>query len=132
MTGELFSLLKGHSILADLLDEAAEDDEAFAAGVRHGLDNDDLAAELFAVRARFLLGKARRAEAAPYVSGLLIGNDLRIGLRLAPDGEIVAMGRPDLTSLYARALRIAGRSAREIDGDQAFLAGARRLAELIA
>ena len=130
MTGELFNLLREHSILADLLAEPARPGAAFEAGVRHGLDNDDLTAELFSVRARMLLGKARREDAAGYASGLLIGSDLRIGLRLAGEGEIVVMGRPDLTRLFAAAVRHSGREAREVDGEEAFLAGARHLAEL--
>jgi 2-dehydro-3-deoxygalactonokinase len=131
MTGELFSLLREHSILSELLAGDAEPDAAFEAGVRHGLAKDDLQAELFSVRARVLLGAAPRADAASYTSGLLIGGDLRIGLRGAPDGPVVAMGRPELTRLYAAALRIAGREATEIDGETAFLAGIRHVAELI-
>jgi 2-dehydro-3-deoxygalactonokinase len=131
MTGELFNLLREHSILADLLAEPAEPDEAFERGVKHGLNEDDLSAELFSVRARVLLGQAPREEAASYTSGLLIGTDLRIGLREAEGGEIVVMGRPELTSLFAAALRIAGRSPQEVDGEQAFLAGCRHLVELI-
>ena len=131
MTGELFNLLREHSILADLLSVPAEADAAFEAGVRRGLENDDLTAELFSVRARVLLGKAPRGEAASYTSGLLIGTDIRIGTRAAPDGEIVVMGRPELTSLFAVALKIAGRTAREVDGEEAFLAGVKHLAELV-
>ncbi|HEX6375809.1 MAG TPA: 2-dehydro-3-deoxygalactonokinase [Allosphingosinicella sp.] len=131
MTGEIFSLLKEHSILADLLDAPATPGPAFEAGVRHGLDRDDLTAELFSVRARTLLGKAAREDAGAYVSGLLIGADLKIGLRLAGDGEVVAMGRPELTRLFRAALAIAGRPAREVDGEAAFLAGVRHLAELV-
>lgn len=131
MTGEIFSLLREHSILADLLKEGAEPDESFEAGVRHGLETDDLTAELFSVRARVLLGKAAREGAAAYVSGLLIGTDLRISLRDAADAEIVVMGRPELTELYAAAVRIAGRGASEVDGEQAFLAGSRELAEAL-
>ena len=130
MTGELFNLLREHSILADLLESEARPDEAFAAGVRHGLHHDDLTAELFSVRARVLLGKRSREEAACYTSGLLIGSDVRIGLRLSEEREIVAMGRPELTRLFAAALREAGREASEVDGEEAFLAGARLLAEV--
>lgn len=131
MTGELFSLLKAHSILADLLAAPAEPGPAFEAGVRHGLEEDDLTAELFSVRARALLGKAPREDAAAYVSGLLIGADLKIGLRLARDGEVVAMGSPELTRLFGAALEAAGRSWRAIDGEAAFLAGIRHLVELL-
>jgi len=129
MTGEIFNLLKGKSILADLLDTPAAADDSFSAGVRHGLGEDDLTAELFSVRARVLLGRGRREEAASYISGLLIGADVRIGMRMHSEGEIIVMGRPELTGLYAAALAIAGCSAREVDGEQAFLAGVRNLAE---
>lgn len=131
MTGELFNLLKAHSILADLLVTAAEPGPAFEAGVRHGLDHEDLTAELFSVRARTLLGKARREDSSAYVSGLLIGADLKIGLRLAGDGETVVVGSPQLTRLFGAALKAAGRPSREIDGEAAFLAGIRHLVELV-
>ncbi|HEU0133632.1 MAG TPA: 2-dehydro-3-deoxygalactonokinase [Allosphingosinicella sp.] len=131
MTGEMFNLLREHSILADLLEAPAEPGPAFEAGARHGLERDDLTAELFSVRARTLLGKAPREEAGAYVSGLLIGFDLKIGLRLAGEGEVVAMGRPELTRLYEAALAVAGRQCRAVDGEAAFLAGVRHLAELV-
>ncbi|HEX8625388.1 MAG TPA: 2-dehydro-3-deoxygalactonokinase [Allosphingosinicella sp.] len=131
MTGELFNLLKKHSILADLLAVPAEPGRAFEAGVRHGLDCDDLTAELFSVRARTLLGKAPPEEAGAYVSGLLIGADLKVGLRLAGSDELVVIGSPDLTRLFCAALEAIGRPARTIDGEAAFLAGIRHLVELV-
>jgi 2-dehydro-3-deoxygalactonokinase len=129
MTGEMFNLLKEHSILADLLGGPIEPNAAFEDGVRHGHGHDDLTAELFSVRARVLLGKARREDAAPYASGLLIGYDLKIGLQGTSD--VAVIGRPDLTRLFAAAIRICGGEAREIDGEAAFLAGVTHLAELV-
>jgi 2-dehydro-3-deoxygalactonokinase len=131
MTGELFSLLRKHSILSDLLQAEAEPGEAFERGVLRGLSDEGLTAELFSVRARILLDQAKREDAASYTSGLLIGTDLRTGLRQAPEGEIAVMGRPELTALYSAALRAAGWSAREVDGEEAFLAGARALEEAL-
>jgi 2-dehydro-3-deoxygalactonokinase len=131
MTGELFNLLKKHSILADLLALPAEPGRAFEAGVRKGLDGDDLTAELFSVRARTLLGKAAPEEASAYVSGLLIGADLKVGLRLAGSDDVVVVGKPDLTRLFCAALQGVGRPARTIDGEAAFLAGIRHLVELV-
>jgi 2-dehydro-3-deoxygalactonokinase len=131
MTGEMFNLLREHSILADLLAGPAEPGPAFEAGVHRGLERDDLTAELFSVRARVLLGKAAREDAASYTSGLLIGADLRSGLAFAGEREIVVMARPDLARLFATALAVTGRTAREIDGETAFVCGARHLAELI-
>lgn len=132
MTGELFNLLREHSILADLLELPVELGDAFDAGVRHGLASDDLQAELFSVRARVLLGKSRREDAASYTSGLLIGGDVRIGLQSKGAQQVTVMGRPELTGLYAAALAQAGRKPIELDGEQCFLAGIRHIAERIA
>jgi 2-dehydro-3-deoxygalactonokinase len=131
MTGELFNLLKQHSLLADLLGGEVAPNDAFRSGVRHSLAQEDLPAELFSVRARVNLGQARREDAASYASGLLIGCDVRIGLASAPAGDVIVMGRPDLTRLYAAALAEAGRRAIELDGEQSFVAGITRIAEMI-
>lgn len=131
MTGELFNLLREHSVLADLLAEPAEPGDAFEAGVRRGLAS-DIQPQLFSVRARVLLGKARREDAPSYTSGLLIGGDVRSGLdSIAPATRIVVMGRPELTRLYAAALAIAGREPVELDGERCFIAGIRHIAERI-
>ena len=131
MTGELFNLLAEHSILADLIGGDVEPDEAFRAGARHGLANDDLQSELFAIRARCLLGQAPREQAAPYASGLLIGSDIRIALGDGGPGEVIVMGRPELTELYAAALHEGGIGAIELDGEQCFLAGIASIAGMI-
>jgi 2-dehydro-3-deoxygalactonokinase len=130
MTGELFSLLSEHSILSGMIESEARPDAAFDEGVMRMLGGGEISAELFTVRARSLLGLADPATSASYLSGLLIGADICFGLDLAGDGPVFVMGRPDLTALFATALRLADRRARELDGEQAFLDGARRLAEL--
>jgi 2-dehydro-3-deoxygalactonokinase len=131
MTGELFNLLKQHSILSDLMGDQVELGSAFEAGARHGLANDDLNSELFALRARVLLGEALAKDAASYASGLLIGSDCRIGLRQAAPGPIVVMARPELTRLYAAVLNAADRQVVELDGERTFLAGVTRIVEMI-
>lgn len=131
MTGEIFNLLRDRSILSDLVSGTAEPGRAFAEGVRSGLSDECLTSELFRIRARVLLGQAEAGDAPSFASGLLIGADVRAGLREGDDREIVVMGRPDLTKLYAEALQIAGRQPLEVDGEQAFLAGAKGIAESI-
>jgi 2-dehydro-3-deoxygalactonokinase len=132
MTGELFSLLKEHSILADLLQGPVEVNEAFKRGVRLAMEHEMLPAELFGVRAGVLLGQAKKEDAASYTSGLLIGTDVRIGLTWPLGAQITIMGRPELTRLYAAAVVEHGREAIELDGERCFLAGARKIVEMIA
>lgn len=131
MTGELFNLISEHSILSDLLEGEAEPGEAFAAGVDAGLSGAGLPAELFAVRARVLLGRATREDAPSFTSGLLIGTDVAIGLGDHSAPDVIVMGRPELTRLYAAAISQAGRAAIELDGERSFIAGCARIAEML-
>ena len=123
MTGDVFAALKAKSILSDLLAGEAGTGAAFVRGVDHGLAHGDLTAELFTVRARVLLGQALREDAASYVSGLLIGNEVRIGLGRRREPVIPLIGTAALTARFAVALERAGRSARIVDGEDAFVAG---------
>ena len=132
MTGELFSLLKEHSILSDLLQGPVEPNDVFKEAARLAVLNEMLPAELFSVRARVLLGQAKKEDAACYASGLLIGTDVRIGLALPTAAQITVIGRPELTRLYAAAIGQAGRDAVELDGEQCFLAGIHEIAKRIS
>jgi 2-dehydro-3-deoxygalactonokinase len=131
MTGELFSLLKEHSILADFLQAPVDDDEVFRNAARHAVFNESLPAELFSVRASVLLGQMKKEDAASYASGLLIGTDVRIGLAVPTGAQVVVMGRPELTRLYAAALAQANREAIELDGERCFVAGIQEIAKRI-
>lgn len=123
MTGDVFAALKAKSILSDLLQDEAGTGAAFVAGVDHGLAHGDLLAELFSVRARVLLGSGLKEDAASYVSGLLIGNEVSIGLGRRREPIIPVIGTAALAERFAVALDRAGRTARIIDGEDAFVAG---------
>lgn len=129
MTGELFALLRGHSILGALLQEEPTPDAAFRRGVEHAIGHNDLPAALFGARADHLLAQ-REDDPASYVSGLLIGTDVAIGLADtgAQRGPVAIMARSDLARLYQVALDVAGREGRIVDSDASFVAGACLLA----
>jgi 2-dehydro-3-deoxygalactonokinase len=132
MTGEMFSILKAQSLLKAWLGNEATPGEAFAEGAARGLEGRTLTADLFTVRARVLLGSLAEADVASFVSGLLIGADLRTGLKGMPDGEVIVMGRGALTRLYSAALTQLGRPNREVDGETAFLAGTNAIVERLS
>jgi 2-dehydro-3-deoxygalactonokinase len=129
ITGELFNLLKKHSILADLLQGSVEPNDAFKRGVQRALERKMLPAQLFGVRASVLLGQAKKEDAASYTSGLLIGTDVGIGMSWPYSARVTIMGRPELTRLYAAAVEAAGRESIEIDGEQCFIAGIQEIAK---
>jgi 2-dehydro-3-deoxygalactonokinase len=131
MTGELFSLLKEHSILADLLQGKVDDNDVFRGAAHHAIFHESLPAGLFSIRAAVLLGRMKREDAASFASGLLIGTDVRIGLAVPTAAQVMVMGRPELTRLYVAALNEANREAVELDGEQCFLAGILEIAKRI-
>lgn len=131
MTGELFSLLKEHSILSGFLQGKVEPNDIFREAARFAILNETFPAELFTVRARILLGQAKKEDAASYTSGLLIGTDVRIGLAHPTSAQVTVIGRPELCRLYAAAIQEASREAVELDGEQCFLAGIQEIAKRI-
>jgi 2-dehydro-3-deoxygalactonokinase len=130
MTGELFSLLTRHSILADQLRDEVTVNPSFERGVAEALDGAEILGSLFRIRARHLLGE-EEGEPADYASGLLIGCDVRAGLAMHAGGAIALIGRPDLCALYAAALAQAGHATTRLDGAEAFLAGIKVVTEML-
>ena len=131
MTGELFNLLKEHSILSDVLQGEVGPDDAFRQAARRAIDEAALPADLFGIRASVLLGRMKKENAASSASGLLIGADVRIGLSIPTSAQIAVIGRPELTRLYAAAIAEVGREAIELDGEKCFLAGVNEIAKRI-
>jgi len=105
MTGEFYALLRQHSILARTLpaDDAALVDAAFDAGVAHALRSPGLLQAAFSVRTLSLFERLPLHERPSYLSGLVIGEELRT--RSLRGGEaVVAIGADALARRYERAL----------------------------
>jgi 2-dehydro-3-deoxygalactonokinase len=124
MTGELFAVLRKHSVLKS---EAAPDDErAFDEGVAAAGDGGALASRLFSVRSRVVAGDARPESTPSYLSGLLIGAEVAAApalLGIAPDAPVALIGEPALCRWYGRALKGRGRLVSIHNGDEAARAG---------
>lgn len=125
MTGELFGLLRDHSLLADFLKGEVCDGEAFRAGVAAGLRG-SLTTELFRVRAAALLGTRSADDSAAYTSGVLIGHDVA-GAGLEPGVDVHVLADAHLGALYAAAIAVAGANAIGLDSHEAFVAGIHRI-----
>lgn len=125
MTGELFALLRNHSILAPDLQGTVEVGAAFRDGVaasgRH-----DLAAALFGIRAHNLMGQ-RIEDAAGFASGLLIGGEVAARLGEHPHATVHVLSDAGVGRLYAAAIAMNGRSACIVDSQNAFVAGMKLL-----
>ena len=112
MTGELYSLLRGHSVLGALMDrdDSRFDGEAFDAGLRRSGEPGGLAHQLFGVRTTGLGGQFRGEALSSYLSGLLVGHELHGALSTgaAPPAHVQLVGSERLLNVYARALAAFG------------------------
>jgi 2-dehydro-3-deoxygalactonokinase len=121
MTGELFAMLRQHSLLADFMTGTVADGPAFRAGLALARDAMPLTA-LFGERAGAVLGRSDPADVAARVSGLLIGQDVAEH-RLAPGTPVHILAEPGLGDLYATAVYEAGGVPVAVDSHAAFIAG---------
>ena len=122
MTGELFALLKKHSVLAPQLVAPVTPGPAFLAGVEEG-GRRDLAASLFGVRAAKMLNLRTDEDSAAFTSGIVIGSDVAARISGKTDAPVYILADPNLAALYGAAVEARGGTAIVVDGEAAFLAG---------
>jgi 2-dehydro-3-deoxygalactonokinase len=132
MTGEVYAVLKDHSILGRLIPAGGEArPDAFRDGVMTALGGDTrgLLSDLFAARSGVILGMREAAMIADHLSGLLLGHEIREGLAVfGRDRVPVIVGNPALASRYREALALAG-MASAAGPDDATVRGFARLAQ---
>ena len=131
MTGEFYALLRQHSILARTLPaaEPPHDAAAFEQGVTYALRGEGLLHTAFSVRTLALF-KRMAADALPsYLSGLVIGEELR-GQHLQRGDTVIVMGAEALAARYEQALTLLGVSCRQV-GSQATWQGLRAIANTL-
>lgn len=108
MTGELFAVLRQHSILGSAVESSVDDTDAFARGVANARDCGAAGglSRLFSARALMLEGELPPASVHDYLSGLLIGEELRSVLaseRFDCTNPIQLIGDAALCQRYRRA-----------------------------
>ena len=121
MTGELFAVLREHSILGrTMAADAPHAPEAFRRGWEAGLGGDGaLLHRLFGARTLALFDALAPNEAPSYLSGLLIGDEVRAATRGGAESPVTLIGDPVLCERYGEVLAAAGRAARAAPPDAA-------------
>lgn len=129
LTGELFAVLRQHSILGRLMPErdgsvqpSQPDPSAFELGLTtgYGSGSGEFSHQIFAARTLGLTGRLPANSLADYLSGLLIGHELVAGLAGSggathiPHTPLVMIGAPALCERYAYALKYLGRSVSDV------------------
>ena len=139
MTGELYALLRQHSVLARLMPAegaptpssgAGETTNAFLAGVDAARKPGALSHQLFAVRTLGLFKRLAADELPDYLSGLLIGHEIAHELAAGAPARVALVGDPALCARYAHALGRFGLGA-PLQLDNTAPAGLWRLAQTL-
>lgn len=129
MTGEVFELLKTHSVLRHSLGEPLDGPrraEGFSAGAADGLERpEDLLGQLFRVRAGTLLSNWTPDWCAGYLSGLLVGTEIAAHRHELGTDPLPLIGSPTLCTLYAQVLDMAGAKGEPVDATEVVIAGLR-------
>ncbi len=121
LTGELFAHLCSHSILIRGAQHA--DDDAFAEGLERGFLTPAISQTLFSTRSRVLLKAMPETAARDYLSGLLIGADVKGAVDLWKPSATVVIGDETIAGLYATALRGLSVETAVVDGAQMAVRG---------
>jgi 2-dehydro-3-deoxygalactonokinase len=124
MTGELFSVISQHSIIAhtvELAGRLATESRPFHEGVERALAAPAaLTTSLFRLRAAQLLGFEQRADGAARLSGLLIGTEIADALdQFGQPQSLRLIGTGSLGRLYEAALSQQGFDVKVLDADEA-------------
>ena len=113
-----------------MMREGPPDEAAFLAGVARSGAAEGLLHHLFGVRSRGLFGELSAESASEYLSGLLIGHEVRNALAAVPDTQVFLLGASGLVGRYALGLRALGAEPRPLGAESA-VNGMRRLARAL-
>ncbi|HEX2917827.1 MAG TPA: 2-dehydro-3-deoxygalactonokinase [Edaphobacter sp.] len=118
MTGDVFAALRKATILSKLMHaEAPLDEQHFLSGIERSAETGGVLHHLFGVRTLALMGELREEVAASYLSGLLIGHEVRAMMPAGASVHIV--GAAQLSDLYRRAIESCGGEATIEEEDAA-------------
>lgn len=103
ITGELFNLLRQSGTLAQLMTGEGDDEAAFLQGVRATSAGSELLNRLFSARSLALFNRLSGDKIASYVSGMLVGTEMRDALAAWPDlarGGVTCIGSAGMIARY--------------------------------
>ena len=127
LSGELFAVLEQHSVLLSQSDvpDYNHCPDHFALGIERTETGSNLIQLLFETRSRQLSGELSASAARAFLSGLIIGSDIRGIMQRAhaQNSEITFIGKPELCNHYQSASQQLGYNGRIIDGEKLVLAG---------
>ncbi len=110
MTGELFDLLNNQSVLIQT-PSSDFNESSFEQGAKYTLESElgNFSHGVFSVRSNQLFGKLSQEEASSYLSGLLIGSDVRAAINASEWdihslNNVIIIGADHLSNCFSTAL----------------------------
>lgn len=129
MTGDFYGAFMDHTILGKLAEEPA-DEAGFARGLEAAGRPGGLTHQAFSARTLVLMGDMSGPEVGPFLSGLLIGSEVRHALTIGDAaGAITVVSEGAVARGYEQALASVGRSCRILAPEPTFLGGLLRLVQ---
>lgn len=131
MTGELYHVMRHHTLPGEPSRSAAEfDAAAFHQGLKAAEHPAGVLHALFEARSRYLYAGLAAEQVGSFLSGVLIGSEVAHQRSLHRNvSQVLLVGSPALNGLYRLALESSAFRVHEITSDAATLAGLCRLAE---
>jgi 2-dehydro-3-deoxygalactonokinase len=124
MTGELFAILTGHSVLQHSVGDDGWDDDQFSQAVQDTLARPErIAAGLFTLRAETLLLDLSPQAARARLSGQLIGAELAAARPYWLGQNVAVIGAGHIAQHYVNALALQAVPATLSKGEKVTLAG---------
>lgn len=129
MTGEMFAAIQRCGSISSILDDCAADSNMFMEGVGMSQRDGGLLNHLFSIRARAVTGCNGSKLNKSYLSGLLVGTEIKSALEIYPEtSDVVVIGTDPLIHDYSQAFSWLGISVSSCASDNAFIKGLWKLA----
>jgi 2-dehydro-3-deoxygalactonokinase len=128
LAGEAYAALRGSTILGRTMADGPADPQAFQNGIERSGHPGHLLHHLFGVRSLAVMGELSREAGASYLSGLLIGTEVRAAM--APGARVHLVGNANLCTLYRVAIAVCGGTA-QVEDEGAAARGLSRIGALL-
>ena len=129
MTGEMFAAILRCGSISSILDDCTDDADNFMEGVGVSQRDGGLLNHLFSIRSRAVTSQNGYKLNRSYLSGLLIGAEIRSALDLYPvTSDIAVIGANSLVRDYSLAFSGLGISVSPYTSENAFINGLWKLA----
>ncbi len=124
LTGELFAALCEHTLLGRLMTSESAAPEAFMLGLEQSAAAGGLLHQVFSARTRCLVGDLGGDDVRSYLSGIVIGSEVRaVSEQGYIEDEVHLIGGNAAAQHYADALRAMGARVKVWSGESVTVAG---------